>query len=212
MTRLSLPRARETFGTPEQVHRRIINAAMECFSAYGPAAAGLRLVAKTAGVSVGLVQHHFHTKSELVDAVNEELLSIVRDAAPSASPPPDPVSDISHRLTTLIAKQPVAVNYLARVLAEDEPIGRRIFEMCFDIGKAQWDDLHGQGAVTPGMNATWATLNPLILVMGTLVLRPHIERQLPEPLASPTQLPIWEAALTQMVTSGQLRRDPAAAE
>lgn len=207
MTNLSPSPIRETsFGTSEQVHQKIIDAAMKCFADIGSQAAGLRLVAKTAGFSVGLVQHHFRTKALLVDAVNHQLAEILRDAAPVTSPPADPVADISHRITTLIAEQPVAVNYLARVLIDNEPAGREIFDLCFAMGKAQWDAAYG--ASLPGVNPTWGALNPLILIMGTLVLRPHIERQLTEPLDSPAQLPIWERALTHLIAAGRLPQPP----
>lgn len=210
VTNVSPSPVRETsFGTSEQVHQKIIDAAMKCFAEIGSQAASLRLVAKTAGFSVGLVQHHFRTKALLVDAVNQELAEIIRNVSPVTSPLADPVADTSHRITTLIAEQPVAVNYLARVLIDNEPAGREIFDLCFDVGKAQWDDVYG-AAPLPGVNATWGVLNPLILIMGTLVLRPHIERQLPEPLASPAQLPIWEHALTHLIAAGRLPHLPAA--
>ncbi len=61
------------------------------------------MVARAAGVSVGLVQYQFGTKSALIDAVDEELVAILRQAAPLESPAPDPVGDVSGRLTSLIA-------------------------------------------------------------------------------------------------------------
>jgi hypothetical protein len=61
-------------------------------------------------------------------------------------------------------------------------------------------------ATWPEVRPTWAALNPLIRVLGTLILRSHIERQLPEPLASPTQLHTWEAALSSLIAGGQLLR------
>jgi AcrR family transcriptional regulator len=180
---------------------------MKCFAAFGSQAAGLRLVARTAGVSVGLVQHHFRTKGALVDAVDEELFAILRQAAPLSTPAADPVSDVSHRLTALIADHPDAVDYLARVLIDDQAAGRRIFDLLFQIGKSQWDALQDQGILQPDLNPTWGALNPLILVLGTLILRSHIERQLPESLASPDQLHTWESALYNLIAGGQLRQN-----
>ena len=41
---------------------RIRNAALKSFATYGTSATSLRTVAAAAGVSVGLVQHHFATR------------------------------------------------------------------------------------------------------------------------------------------------------
>lgn len=43
---------------------RIRDAALKCFAAHGTAATSLRFIADTAGVSIGLVQHHFGTKED----------------------------------------------------------------------------------------------------------------------------------------------------
>lgn len=179
---------------------------MKCFAAYGSEAASLRMVANAADVSIGLVQYHFGSKAALVDAVDEDLIAILVRAAPLESPAPDPVADVSHRLTTLIAEHPDAIDYLARLLIDDQQTGRRIFDLLFGIGRSQWDYLREHGVLRPDLNPTWGALNPLILVLGTLILRSHIERQLPEPLGSPTQLHTWEAAVANLIMGGQLRQ------
>ena len=112
---------------------------MAVFGAHGAEAASLRLVAETAGVSLGQVQHHFGTKGSLIEAVDQELIAILMEAAPLSPPPPDPVADVSHRLTTLIAEHPDAIDYLARLLIDDHQTGRRIFDLLLDIGRSQWD-------------------------------------------------------------------------
>jgi AcrR family transcriptional regulator len=203
--RSSTPDGPEFGSHDDQVRHRIVVAAMKCFASFGAQAAGLRLVAKTAGVSVGLVQHYFGTKGALIGAVDEELIAILRQAVPLSRPAADPVADVGHRLTALIADHPDAVDYLARVLIDDQHTGRQIFDVLFDIGKSQWDYLQAQGSLRPDLNPTWGALNPLVLVLGTLILRSHIERKLPESLASPEQLHTWEAALNSLIWGGQLR-------
>ncbi|MEB3980194.1 helix-turn-helix domain containing protein [Mycobacterium sp. 663a-19] len=185
---------------------------MKVFAAHGSEAASLRMIADTAGVSLGQVQHHFGTKGALIEAVDQELITILMQAAPMSAPAPDPVADVSHRLTRLIAEHPDAIDYLARLLIDDQQTGRRIFDLLFDIGRSQWDFLRDQGSLRPDLNPTWGALNPLILVLGTLILRSHIERQLPEPLGSPDQLRTWEAAVDNLIRGGQLRHPPPAQE
>lgn len=48
--------------------------------------------------------------------MDEELIAILRQAARFSAPTRDPVADASHRLTTLIAEHPDAIDYLARLL------------------------------------------------------------------------------------------------
>jgi AcrR family transcriptional regulator len=181
---------------------------MKCFAAHGSKAASLRMVATAADVSLGLVQHHFGSKAALIAAVDEQLSVILRRAAPLPSPASDPVAEVSHRMTWLIAEHPDAIDYLARLLIDDQQTGHQIFDLLLNIGRSQWDHLRDQGHLRPDFDPTWGALNPLILVLGTLILRSHIERQLPEPLSSPAQLHTWEAAVENLIRGGQLRQPP----
>ena len=54
---------------------------MQVFAAHGSEAASLRMIADTAGVSLGQVQHHFGTKGALIEAVDQELIAILMQAA-----------------------------------------------------------------------------------------------------------------------------------
>lgn len=202
---------------PDNGRRRICVAAMKCFAAHGSSGASLRMVAATAGVSVGLVQHHFGFKSALIAAVDEELVAILAHAAPQSPPAGDTVSDLQSRLTTLIAHHPDAVDYLARLLVEGQPSGRQVFDLLLGFGRSQWCQLHSSAALheeeeeeEQGEESIWGALNPLIMILGTIILRGHIDRQLPEPLNSPAQLQAWSAGLDDVI-NGARRRHLAAA-
>jgi AcrR family transcriptional regulator len=185
---------------------RIRAAAMKCFANHGTEATSLRMVAMSAGVSIGLVQHHFGSKAALIKAVDDQLMTIVHEAAPISWPTLDPLTDMGHRATALIAEHPDAIDYLAHLLIEDTSTGRDIFDELFGIGKRQWDDLRKQGHLRPDLDPKWGALNPLILVLGTLILRSHIERQLAQPFTAPTQLREWGTAVGNLIDGGQLRK------
>lgn len=70
----------------------------------------MRMVAAAAGVSMGLVQHHFGSKAALIEAVDAELTAILRDAAPPTTPPADTVADVGQRATSLMAQHPEALD------------------------------------------------------------------------------------------------------
>lgn len=66
--------------TPEQARALIIDAAIAVFSSKGPDAAGLKTVAREAGVSHGLITHYFGTYEGLVEATLEHVAETTRAA------------------------------------------------------------------------------------------------------------------------------------
>jgi hypothetical protein len=53
---------------------------------------------------------------------------------------------------------------------------------------------------------TWAALNSLVLALGTLILRGHVERQLPEPFTTPAQLERWQESVNSLLREGLFRQ------
>jgi AcrR family transcriptional regulator len=185
---------------------RVRAAALELFATRGTVATSLRMVAGTAGVSVGLVQHHFATKAGLVKAVNDHAMAVVGAAlaAPLADSA-DPVAELGQRVTALITEHTDVVDYLARALVDDTPTGAAMFAGLVTIVTAQWDQLREQRRTRPDLDPTWAALNPLVLVLGAVLLREHVGRHLGEPFTTPTQLRRWEHAVNALLREGQLR-------
>src|SRR5258707_4760564 len=87
---------------------RIRTAALRSFATHGASATSLRTVAETAGVSVGLVQHHFGNKAGLIKAVDDHVLRVVIEiiARPIQAPPADSIADMGGRVTEFIAQYP----------------------------------------------------------------------------------------------------------
>ena len=106
-------RANDT--TPRQ---RICHAAMELYAERGQRGPTLRAVAERAGVSPGLVQHHFKTTQRLLAEVEawvlEQLTSVGADTLPGeASLGVDPA-----RYDDFLVANPVVAGYLRRRLLE----------------------------------------------------------------------------------------------
>jgi AcrR family transcriptional regulator len=187
---------------------RIRAAALELFAVRGVEATSLRMVASTAGVSVGLVQHHFATKAGLVEAVDDHAMAVV--GAALAAPLPDsadPVAELGQRVTALIAEHLVVVDYMARAFIDDTPTGSAVFDGLVTVVTAHWDQLREQRRTRDDLDPTWAVLNPLVLVLGAVLLRGHVGRHLRERFTTPTQLRRWEHAVNALLREGQLR-DP----
>jgi AcrR family transcriptional regulator len=189
---------------------RIRDAALTSFSAHGIAATSLRMVAETAEVSIGLVQHYFGTKAALRDAVDQYVLRVVGEAlepTPLHTPAADGLNEAGRRLTTLMAEKPEVMAYLGHALAEGGAFGSVIFDGLVGISAAQGDRFIQQGMTRPDLDLAWGVLNPLILRVGAIILRPYIERYLGEEFFSEPQLRRWDAAVTNLLRGGQLRDD-----
>ncbi len=187
---------------------RIRDAALKCFAARGTSATSLRAVAAEAGVSLGLVQHHFDTKANLIKAVDDHVLGVMASALakPIPEPPADSIADIGNRVTSLVADEPDVVAYVGRALTDGSALGREVFDALADIGAERWRVRAEQRLTRSDLDPIWGTLNPLVLALGAWVLRAHIERHLPEPLETPTQLQRWQDATDSLLRDGQMRR------
>ncbi|BBY46419.1 TetR/AcrR family transcriptional regulator [Mycolicibacterium celeriflavum] len=195
---------------PRSSIERIRGAALKCFAARGAAATSLRLVAAEAGVSLGLVQHHFATKANLIKAVDDHVLAVIETviAKPIPEPPADTITDIGNRVTSLVADEPDVLGYVGRALTDGSTLGAQLFDSLAAIGAERWQARRDLGLTRPDLDPTWGTLNPLVLALGTWILRGHIERHLPEPFDSPSQLQRWQDAVNALLRDGQMRHDP----
>jgi AcrR family transcriptional regulator len=186
---------------------RIRDAALKCFASRGASSTSLRTVAAEAGVSLGLVQHHFTTKANLIKAVDDHVLEVMSTtlAQPIPEPPADSIADVGRRVTWLTTAHPDVVAYVGRALIDGSPVGSQVFDSLAALGAERWKTRAEQGLTRPDLDPVWGMLNPLILALGTWVLRAHVERHLPEPLDTPAQLERWQTAVDALLREGQLR-------
>jgi AcrR family transcriptional regulator len=189
---------------------RIRNAALKSFATYGASATSLRTVAEAAGVSVGLVQHHFANKAGLVKAVDDYVLGVVIAviAQPMSGPPADSLNEMGNRVTQFVAEYTDILDYFGRALIDGSPLGVMIFDTLVGNGTARWHQRIERGETRPDVDLTWAAINSLVLALGTLILRSHVERHLPEPLATPAQLERWEASVNTLLRNGLFDAKP----
>ncbi|BBX37587.1 TetR family transcriptional regulator [Mycolicibacterium canariasense] len=183
----------------------IVRSALTLAAAGGASRMTLRAVAAGCGVSLGLVQHYFGTKAALIAAVDEHVLGIVshtltaRPAHGGSQPTP---AELHRRFAQLLVGNPEATAYMARALCDGDPIGAALFDRILQVSAAQ---APAASASATGPDPLWAALNPLILGLGTIMFRHHIERHLPQPLDAPAQLARWHAAATSLIREGYFR-------
>jgi AcrR family transcriptional regulator len=190
---------------------RIRDAALTTFAHHGIAATSLRTVAEAAGVSIGLVQHYFGTKASLVAAVEQHVLRTISDALesdPLPTGPTESLNEAGNRIISLYAQNPEVMDYAGHALVEGGAVATKIFDGLLGISASQRDQLTEQQLVRPDLDPLWAALNPLILRLGAVVFRAHIERHLPEPFFTRAQLQRWDTATTKLIHGGHMRDLP----
>jgi AcrR family transcriptional regulator len=187
---------------------RIRHAALTSFAAHGTSATTLRAVAAAAGVSLGLVQHHFVTKAGLIKAVDDYVLRTVMTvmSQPAPGPAPDSVAEVGNRVFALFANHPDIAEYIGRALVDGSPLGTTIFDTLLNSGLARWHRRAERGETNPDLDLTWAAINSLVLALGPISLRVHIERHLSESLTSPAQLERWLTAANSLLRKGLFRQ------
>ena len=110
------------------------------------------------------------------------------------------------RVTRIIAEHPDVVDYVGRALIDGSPLGTTIFDTLAAFGTARWNQRKERGEARPDIDLTWAALNSLVLALGTLILRGHIERQLPESFTDAPQLQRWQDSVNTLLRDGLFRR------
>jgi AcrR family transcriptional regulator len=184
---------------------RIRQAALKSFATKGASGTSLRSVAADAGVSLGLVQHHFETKSGLIEAVDDYVMSVVIDvvARPVSAPhAKDSISDMGSRVTALLLEHPDVVDYFGRALIDGSQLGNTIWDTLSAFGTARWTARKENGEAREDIDVTWASLNSLVLAVGTLIVRGHIERQIPGAFTTPEQLDRWQQSVNTLLREG----------
>jgi AcrR family transcriptional regulator len=166
-------------------YARIRNAALELFASRGTAATTIRDVARAAGVSPGLVQHHFGTKAGLQKAVDE---FIIEDALWTFTDLPEPIeersAEFAARMGAVTRDRPSAVRYLARAASEGSELGLRAFEEILEFGVKEFRAMEEAGQLRPDLDLEWGVLQMLLFNLSTMMFEPAITHALGESITS----------------------------
>ncbi len=158
---------------------RIRNAALRLYAEVGPEKATIREIAKAAGVSAGLVRHHFGSKEALRDACDSYVLDQLMETKQQAV-----VGNQVGNLAFLQAAHPRVMllqRYLARAMIDGTPAAAALFDRMVDIAE-QWVAQHN-----PGVSADPRAYAAVLVAMqtGPTVLCEQLSRVLGEDVLSP---------------------------
>lgn len=154
---------------------RIRDAAMAEFGEKGFKGATMKSIAAAAGVSVGLVQHHFGTKDGLRAACDERVLEMVRMkvAMLEEGTLTDPRS-----LAALWEMAPLVQHYVGRALVEDSPAISEMVDVLMDMTEGFLTDFFPD-RFSPGDERTRDVAAVMAAInTSTMVLQSHLARRM----------------------------------
>ncbi|WP_040814804.1 TetR/AcrR family transcriptional regulator [Nocardia concava] len=157
---------------------RIRNAAMDLFAQYGESRVSLRAVATEAGVTLGLVQHHFKTKAGLIAAVDQLIVDYF-DAAVTSVPmtgtPGENVIARNRAVQGMLRENPAVVNYIRRAFLEPSETQLRLLESLIDLTHREVTNLRGAGLASTARRESTQVVEVMVSLFGELLLSPMID-------------------------------------
>jgi TetR/AcrR family transcriptional regulator, regulator of cefoperazone and chloramphenicol sensitivity len=184
---------------------RLRETALALFADHGIAATSLRSIAAAAGVSPGLVIHHFGTKDGLrraVDAVVVKRIAAALSEVPiTSSSGASLIDQRAEVLARVLRPQPALLQYVAQALSESGPAAGELFALLYAAASAD-QALADAGAIRADSDPVWRALQQLVLIVGPLLLRPLVEQQLGGPLFEPGNFERWMRANADLLKHG----------
>ena len=202
---------------------RLIKVAMSLFSERGFDGVTVRDIATAAGVSVGLMNHHFGSKEGLREAVDRYFLKqfeevLTSDDLAGASPgagQPLPDEGLAHYAEWVegwigrhIDDWDASKAYLRRALLEGNDWGASLFERFYQVARTSIDRADVRGNIRPDVDRLWLPFLVMYLEVGTLLLEPYVERILGK---SPFDRTLWRRrhrAYVDLIYNGIVPKTP----
>jgi AcrR family transcriptional regulator len=187
---------------------RIRDAALARFAAVGVAATSIRDVAKVAGVSPGLVQHHFRSKAQLRRAVDafvalrtsEAFADVIGGEPASAS-----AGKLGERISAFIRANPVVFAYIGRSLLEGDVAAEALLGHFLGLARAQLGRLAADELLRPDVDLEWAALHLMLIDVGGFLLERSVSRYLGTPITGGDGLRRMEKATAALFLHGIYR-------
>jgi AcrR family transcriptional regulator len=183
---------------------RIRDAAIETFAAEGIAGTTARKVAARAGVSPGLVIHHFGSMEGLRTACDEHVAAVIREEKRryiQAGAGLDPLAALRQ------ATAGPMLAYLANVLTDDSPAVAALVDELVADAQEYIDEGVRSGFLKPTADSRARATVLTMWTLGALVLNTHLDRILGVDLRDPgfaddPATPAYVAAATELLSRG----------
>ena len=157
---------------------RIRNAALDLYAQFGEDKVSLRAVAAEAGVTLGLVQHHFKTKSGLRDAVDQLVVDYFATAigeAPADGTPAQIATARNESVRGMLEDNPPVVNYVRRAVLEPSTERTHLLEVLVELTSREVGSLRTAGLASTHRAESTQVVAILVRQLGELLLQPLID-------------------------------------
>jgi AcrR family transcriptional regulator len=157
---------------------RIRNTALDLFSTYGEDRVSLRAVAADAGVTLGLVQHHYKTKAGLRDAVDQlvvEYFSSTLAEVTTEGSPAEIVAARDEAVRQMLRDNPPVVNYVRRTILEPSQDRFHLMDVLVDLTRREVEAMRKTGRASTRRRESTQIVAVLVRQMGELLLQPMVD-------------------------------------
>ena len=151
---------------------RIRDAALLHFGEHGFERATIRGIAETAGVSSGLVRHHFGSKQALRDACDAHLAAVIRRLNDQVRVDPTP-SGVNYVAAARAAMGPYQ-RYVARALAEGSATA--LFDVMVELSEQRLADADAARPDPPAVDRRTRAAVITAMALSVTVLHEHLSR------------------------------------
>lgn len=166
---------------------RLVRVAMQMFAERGYDSVTVRDISREAGVSVGLINHHFGSKEGLREAVDKRFLqqfeevvsSRVDLGGPLLARTKDEYSDwVEGWIDRHIDDWDLTKSYMRRAILEGSDWGAELFERFYQVVRTSIDRADAKGDVREDVDRLWLPILIMYLELGTLLMEPFVDRVL----------------------------------
>ena len=189
-------------------------AAMELFAERGYAGVTVRQIALAAGVSPGLVIHHYGSKDNLRAVLEERVAVFVESMLADLARVPEEggSASVAELFAGRLDREPGMAGYVRRLLADGGPAGIALFERLYQVSVAGMQALEQAGVIRPSRDEAVRSAFLLSNDLAMLLLRPHLSQVAGIDPLSRDGLVRWSAEVTDVYMGGVFMPGPAASQ
>ena len=184
--------------------------AMQLFAEHGYAEVTIRQVAAAAGVSPGLVIHHYGSKEGLRTAIDERVTAFVEAMLADLDrlPADGGSASLAELFADRLEREPALAGYVRRLLSDGGPAGVALFARLYEASQSGLRALEQAGVVRPSRDHAIRSAFLLSNDLAVILLRPHITQITGTDPLSREGLARWSAEVFDVYSGGVFSAPP----
>ncbi|WP_018178528.1 TetR/AcrR family transcriptional regulator [Jongsikchunia kroppenstedtii] len=157
---------------------RIRNAALDLYAEHGEERVSLRAIATAAGVTLGLVQHHYKTKAGLRDSVDQLVVDYFSQTVNSVDPHGNAATVAAARdaaVREMLADNPTVVQYLRRAILDPSERNIHLVDALVELTRHEVAAMRSAGLASTRRPESTQVVDVLMRQLGDLLLQPLVD-------------------------------------